>query len=436
MVGRSREGAARETSAAVLIVCCPRPRPAVASGPHHIGQTVSFNDLETIRSYARLFLRSYFSDAVCRTGDQLGISIVPNHVLQELQDVISNRSADRRAASLRKVTDLFLDHGGRLGQAQIGIFDSLLFGFIGDCDVDALVSLSRKLAPVSFAPVSVVRRLAADFNIAVAGPVLSHSPVLSSNDLIEVATSRGQGHLLAISARPEIDVAVTQALIDLGDRDVLRRVAGNERATITRAGLLRLVAASKGDPLLTEKTGLRADLPVRLLHELLDNSTAAVHARLLAKAPAPLRAEIQSRVETITLESKRQAERPRDLRSAMALVERLAESRQLTEDRVIEFARDRQYETIIAALAAMTGAPIPLIQPLMRVHRHDGLMTACRAADLSWETARAVILSRMLSMPAAELEGLRRKYDEVSFSSARRALAIWQEQVMRPRRAG
>lgn len=359
-----------------------------------------------------------------------------NHFIQELQDAIGARSADRKVTSLRKVTDLFLDQGNRLGQAQIEVFDSLLLSFIGDSDVDVLVELSRKLAPIAFAPAAVVRKLASDPNAAVASPVLTLSPVLSSSDLMEIATSRGQGHLLAISGRAEIDAALTQALIDLGDRDVLRRVAGNEGAAISRAGLLRLVSASKGDPLLAEKTGLRADLPVKLLHELLDNCAGAVHARLMAKASPSLRGEIQSRVESIALESKRQAERPRDLRSAIALVEQLIENRQLTEARLLAFAKDRQYETIIAALAAMTGAPIPLIQPLMRIHRHDGLMTACRAADLSWETARAVILSRLLSLPAAEIEQLRRKYEEVSFSSARRALHIWQEQTMKPRRAG
>lgn len=359
-----------------------------------------------------------------------------NHFIQELQAAISNESAERRVTSLRKVADLFLDHGSRLGQAQVEIFDSLLLGFIGDCEPDALAELSRKLAPIPFAPISVVRKLATDPNVAIAGPMLTQSLVLSSDDLMEIAASRGQGHLLAISGRAEIGAALTQALIDLGDREVLRRVAGNEGAAISRAGFLRLVAASKGDPLLAEKTGLRADLPVRLLHELLDNCAGAVHARLIAKAPVPLRAEIQSRVETIILESKRQAERPRDLRSALALVERLVENRQLTEDKLLAFAKDRQYETIIAALAAMTGAPIQLIQPLMRIHRHDGLMTACRAADLSWETAKAVILSRLLSMPAAEIETLRKKYDEVSFSSARRALTIWQEQTVKPRRAG
>lgn len=358
-----------------------------------------------------------------------------DNFLQELQDTISLGSTDRRATSLRKVTDLFLEHGSRLGHAQIGIFESLLLGFIGDCDVDALVELSRKLAPVPFAPISVLRKLAAHLHLAIAGPVLTQSSTLSSSDLIDIATSRGQGHLLAISGRAEIDAAVTQALIDLGDREVLRRVAGNAGAAISRAGFLRLVAAAKGDPLLAEKTGLRPDLPVRLLHDLLDNSPGAIHARLMAKAPAPLRDEIQSRVDVIVQESKRQTERPRDLRSAMMLVERLVENRQLTEDKLTEFAHDRQYESVIASLAAMTSAPIPLIQPLMRVHRHDGLMTACKAADLSWETAKAVILSRLSSMPAVEIEKLRKSYAEMSFSSAKRALFIWQEQTMRPRRA-
>ena len=42
-----------------------------------------------------------------------------NHFIQELQDAIGNRSADRRVTTLRKVTDLFLDQGSRLGLAQI-----------------------------------------------------------------------------------------------------------------------------------------------------------------------------------------------------------------------------------------------------------------------------------------------------------------------------
>jgi hypothetical protein len=242
--------------------------------------------------------------------------------------------------------------------------------------------------------------------------------------------------LLAIAGRVVLDTVLTDALIELGDREVRRRVASNRGAALTCAGFTRLVAGSKGDPLLAEKIGLRADLPVKLLRELLDNATSAVHARLVNKAPTPLRAEIQKHVEAITRQTRREAERPRDLRSAVDLVKRLEETRELTEDKIADFAADRQYETIVAALAAMTSSPVALIEPLMRIHRHDGLITACRAADLAWETTRAVILSRLVSASDVDLNQLRRKYEEMSFSSAKRALLIWREQAFRPRKAG
>jgi uncharacterized protein (DUF2336 family) len=362
--------------------------------------------------------------------------VVHYSLIQELQDAISNEPAGRRIVALRKVIDLFLQYGSLLTPEQISVFDNLLLGFVRDCDAEALTELARKLAAVPFAPSTVMRRLAIDCDTAVAGPVLTGSTTLSNDDLLEVATTRGQGHLLAIAGRIALDTVLTDALIELGDREVRRRVAGNRGAALTRGGFARLVAGSKGDPLLAEKIGLRADLPVKLLRELLDNATSAVHARLVNKAPAPMRAEIQRHVEAIAQQSKRAAERPRNLRSAIDLVKRLEESRELTEDKLADFAADRQYETIVAALAAMTSSPVALIEPLMRVHRHDGLITACRAADLSWATTRAVILSRLVSASDVDLDQLRRKYEEMSFSSAKRALLIWREQTFRPRKAG
>jgi uncharacterized protein (DUF2336 family) len=362
--------------------------------------------------------------------------VVHYNLIQELQSAISNESAGRRTVALSKIADLFLEYGSSLTSEQIGVFDNLLLGFIRDCEAETLKELARKLASVPFAPPAVIRRLAIHCDTEVATPILTSSKKLSNEDLLEVATSRGQGHLLAIAGRFALDAALTDAIIELGDRDVRRRLAGNLGAAFTRGGFARLVAASKGDPLLAEKVGLRADLPSKLLRELLDNATSGVHIRLVNKAPLQLRAEIQRHVDEISRQTRREAERPRDLRSAVDLVKRLEESRELTEDKLAEFAADRQYEAIIATLAAMTSSPIALIEPLMRVHRHDGLITACRAADLSWETTRAVIFSRLVSASDVDLAQLHRKYEEMSFSSAKRALLIWREQVFRPRRAG
>lgn len=357
-------------------------------------------------------------------------------LIQELQDAISNESTERRIVALRKVTDLFLKYGSLLTPEQINIFENLLLGFIRDCEAETLTELARKLATVPFAPLAVIRRLAHHCDAAVATPVLTSSEKLSNDHLLEVATTRGQRHLLAIASRPALDTVLTDAMIELGDREVRRRMAGNLGASFTRGGFARLVAASKGDALLAEKVGLRADLPVKLLRDLLDSTTSAVHTRLANKAPVQLRAEIQKHVDDISRQTRREAERPRDLRSAVDLVKQLEESRGLTEDKLAEFAADRQYEAIIATLAAMTSSPVALIEPLMRVHRHDGLITACRAADLSWETTRAVILSRLMSASDVDLGQLHRNYEEMSFSSAKRALLIWREQVFRPRKAG
>ncbi len=113
-----------------------------------------------------------------------------------------------------------------------------------------------------------------------------------------------------------------------------RQVAGNSGASFTRGGLARLVTASKGDPLLAEKVGLRVDLPAKLLRELLDNATSAVHTRIAAKAPAQLREQIQKHVDDISRQTQREAQRPRNLRSAIDLVKQLEERRELTENKL------------------------------------------------------------------------------------------------------
>ena len=61
-------------------------------------------------------------------------------------------------------------------------------------------SFRSHLAPVTNAPVNVLRTLAKDDDIAVAGPVLKLAPRLAEADLVDVANTKGQAHLHAISS--------------------------------------------------------------------------------------------------------------------------------------------------------------------------------------------------------------------------------------------
>ena len=85
---------------------------------------------------------------------------------------------------------------------------------------------------------------------------------------------------------------------------------------------------------------------------------------------------------------------PRDFERAINFIARLKQSGKLNEDALRDFARQRQYEEVIAALAQMPGASIEVIRPLMQSLRDDGLLVPCKAAQLSWETTTAVLECR------------------------------------------
>ena len=87
-----------------------------------------------------------------------------------------------------------------------------------------------------------------------------------------------------MSARPQIAAAVTDVLLQRGDRSVFHKLAGNSGATFSENGFQTLVRQSEGDDQLAEKVGLRADVPLRLFRELLLRATEAVRSRLVALA--------------------------------------------------------------------------------------------------------------------------------------------------------
>ena len=96
------------------------------------------------------------------------------------------------------------------------VFDDVLGKLIHRIETKALAELSSRLAPIDNAPIDVIRRLARNDEIIVAGPVLATSARLTASDLIEVAETKSQRHLLAISGRSQLEEAVTDVLLTHG----------------------------------------------------------------------------------------------------------------------------------------------------------------------------------------------------------------------------
>ena len=113
------------------------------------------------------------------------VSLIP-----ELEDVIRHGTRAKRVDALQRITALFLDGAKGYSDAHVDLFDDVFGLLIVEIETKARAELSRHLAPVGNAPVKVLRTLANDDDIAVAGPVLKYAPRLGETDLVGVATTK------------------------------------------------------------------------------------------------------------------------------------------------------------------------------------------------------------------------------------------------------
>jgi len=355
------------------------------------------------------------------------MSVQPS-LIGELEEAIKNGSSEKRVETLRRVTDLFLNDADRLNETQIDLFDDVLCHLIKRIETKALVELSGHLAPVDNSPIEVIRQLARNDQIAVAGPVLTKSARLTTGDLVEIAGTKSQQHLLAISGRSALEEAVTDVLIDRGDREVTHRLARNAGARFSDTGFTTLVHNAETDESLAEKLGLRIDIPLRLLRDLLLKATDAVRARLLALAPSETKDEVQRVLAKISNEVTREATAVRDYTKAQQGILQMKKEGRLDEAALLEFADRRLYEQIVAAISMLSSASVDLIAALMKAARSSGLLVPCKAAGLKWPTVAAILRARFShhNISEADLAQAKDDYLRLSQASAQRVLRFWQ----------
>jgi uncharacterized protein (DUF2336 family) len=364
-----------------------------------------------------------------RAGVASAVSVGQSLII-ELEEAIQSGSKDKRIDALRRITDLFVADADRLNDQQIDVFDDILGHLIKRIESKALAELSRRLAPIHNAPIEVVRRLARDDNIVVAEPILTASPRLSDSDLIEIASTKTQAHLLAISARPQIGTAVTDVLLQRGNQDVFHTLAENSGARFSVRGFETLVRHAESDGRLAEKVGLRLDVPLRLFRELLSRATEAVRARLLELAGPESRRHIQGVLSAIAEDAQHEARRrtEHDYAAAQTGVAALKAEGRLDDAAVFEFASKGQYAHIVTALSSLCSAPVPLVDELLQSKHREAILIACKAAELEWPTVKAVLNCRAIAgkMSDLDVDTARADFLRLSASGAQRVLRFWQ----------
>jgi hypothetical protein len=350
----------------------------------------------------------------------------PAHsIIAELEDAVRGGSSAKRVETLRQVTDLFLNDGERLSDDQVKVFDDVLCLLIARVETRAKAELSKRLAPLDYAPFEVIQHLAWDDEIEVAGSVLANSSRLGTDVLVEIASSKGQDHLLAISGRPNLPAAVTDVIVDRGEGPVIRKLANNAGAEFSEEGYSNIVARASADDELVEILGLRDDLPANCMRDLLRRAKDAVRARLLAIAPPAVQEEIKKVLNTIAREAPSPA---RNFGVAEEYVKLMKGLNELDDAAVYNFAESKKFDEVTVAIAILNEMPIEMMARLMEGPRSDLLLIPCRSARLNWPTVESILRNRPV-MPAVNertLEIAERDYRKLSMETAQRTVRFWQ----------
>jgi uncharacterized protein (DUF2336 family) len=346
-------------------------------------------------------------------------------------------SAHECTDTLRRVTDLFLAGADRFTEDQVRLFEDVLGFLIERIDTRARAELSTRLALVEQAPVQVIRRLASDDELVVAEPVLTGSPGLSADELIQIARTKSQGHLLAISGRRQLDEAVTDILLDRGNRDVIYKLAQNSGARFSESGHTTLVVKAQTDDGLAVAVGLRLDVPNHLFERLLLQASKTVRSRLMSQAPPQTQREIERVLTFVAREVGWEVTATRDFAPAQEIVREKHRQGELDEAALTEFAKMHRYEELVAALALLASAPLDVIDSLMGSPRNDGLLVPCRAAALSWATVDTILRNRLVphALTPHDREKLHEDYKRLSRETARQVLGFWQARAAEPQHA-
>jgi uncharacterized protein (DUF2336 family) len=358
-------------------------------------------------------------------------------IADEVEAAIKAGSSEKHIETIKRVTDLFLLSADGYSGEQIELFGDVLERLIKTIEIRALADVSARialaemstqLASVKQAPPSVIRWLARHDEVTIAGPVLTESARLTPEDLVELAQTKGEKHLLAISGRWWLAEVVTDALLARHYPSVSRRVVSNPGARVSASGFAIVLAQAEQDPELAVQTGIRIDLPADLRLKLLSSATEAVRSRLLSRAPPHLFEEIRNAITTASESANREMAKPRDFAAAQRYVASLSKSGHLNEGALLSFARQRKYEETVAALAAMSRSDLDVIRPLMQSLRDDGVLIPCRVIGLGWETTAAVLNCRFASgsMGPHELAKAKDQYAKLTLENAQRMLRFWQ----------
>jgi Uncharacterised protein conserved in bacteria (DUF2336) len=356
------------------------------------------------------------------------LSILSSSIMGELDAALKSGSEARRIDMLARVANVFAADASRYSEEQLRFFDDIMVRLIDSVGTSARATLAAKLALIANAPSGVIHALAFDHDIQVAGPVLTRSERLQEQALLASAKTKSLQHLLAISRRRDLSEAVTDLLIERGDRKLNLSTARNKSARISDFGFRLLVKWATGDDELAAVVGLRSDIPRPHFLVLLENASRSVRGRLGAANP-----QATSSAERIVSDivAADESKAPTRLAATRARLERQHRLGHLTENEIAQFAKDRKLDETAVGLAIVCDMPADVVERALTDQNSEMVLILAKVGGLSPASTRAILALRGPERGASsqDLERALDNYDRLPVDTARRVLGFFRDRA-------
>lgn len=352
--------------------------------------------------------------------------------LVNFQELDGSSGQTRSAELARHVATLFAFTSDRCSDEQVQTYDGVLLRLIGMVEVEVRRHVAEQLASLKRGPGQTIRTLAED-EITVAAPILRESPVLNDEDLTRIAAASGHGHLFAIAQRGSLSEGVTEVLVERGDLQVKRQLAGNAGAAFSDETLMRLIGEGAADATIQLSLSDRADLAEHHIRKLVSVASDEVRRKLLGRGESRDAERLPDVNDLVAQRITNEYWLSRyDFEGACKRVLLLGKRGMVNEATLRRFAAEDAFPEAVAAFAWMTRCGVEEASHWMVRTDPEPFVIVARAAGLS-----AITVSLLLSvgpwrqrLTAEARKDALRSFERMSVSEAKRRIAHWSNVVL------
>ena len=342
-------------------------------------------------------------------------------MLDELINLSQNAGPDQRRQLLTRITDQFLKKSEEASDLSTELFVEVTSHLLGKIDADDRAAYAANFADSPAMPQDIARKLACD-TADIAEPVLEKSLALSDTDLVEIAGTKSQQHLMAMTRRKSLAECVTDAIIEHGDEKVLVLATQNSGARFSHDGFTRMTKKAHKSEDMKDALSKRADMPVEIAEKFVASLSGEAKKRL-----EKLIAENGDKAAALIREALKDTEKKviegRRMRlDAKLMVQDVIDGELSMDEAYSLLAAQNRDKDLAYAMAAISKVPRAHIDNSLLAFDGTAIAILCKVMTVSPEAFCQIALLRQRRMPESDAAQLVSDYTKLSPESADKAI--------------